>query len=41
MRHTEPFITALERDERGLLGQLQSANHYQAVMDLIRPLAKD
>jgi hypothetical protein len=41
MRHTEPFITELERDDPILLGQLRSVNHYQTVMELIRPLIVD
>lgn len=38
MRHTEPFITELERDEPILLAQLRSVNHYQMVMELVRRL---
>lgn len=41
MKHTEPFITELERDEGALLSQLRCVNHYQTVMALIRPLTTD
>lgn len=41
MKHTEPFITELERNHPGLLSQLRAPNHYQMVMTLIRFLTTD
>lgn len=41
MKHTEPFITLLERDQPGLLSQLRTPNAYQTVMALIRFLTTE
>jgi hypothetical protein len=40
-KHTEPFITELERGEKALLSQLRCVNHYQTIMGLIRSLTTD